>query len=286
MDDKNDMHSPDRENNTPEIPSNEPASETKPIKDSKSVSEATKHRQRIRGIKIAYAVALLFAIGGAFTAKTATDNALEGLTSTFPNLETESSEISQYENLNLFDITDEPDFEVRNNLTDVPDTREETEKETQKEPEPKTTESEKSKFAKPYSDYYTLPLGTDITVDYSPEKPIYNATMGDWRTHSGIDFKGADGAQVLSIAYGKVTKVYDDTLYGTVIEIDHGNGVTAKYCGLNKDVTEVKKGDTVKAGTLIGYLGGVPCEKSDLSHLHFEIVYNGKNVDPLELMGK
>lgn len=291
MNDKNDIHSPDRENNTPEIPSNEPASETKPIKDtaSKPASETTKHRQRMNGIKIAYAAALLFAIGGAITAKTATENALEGLNSTFPNNQTSLSEQYQNENTSYFGITEEPDFEVRQNLTDVPDTRENsTESETQKETkaETETSESEKSKYAKPYSDYYTLPLGTDITKDYSPEKPVYNATMGDWRTHSGIDFKGADGAQVLSVAYGKVTEIYDDPLYGTVAVINHGNEVIAKYCGLNKDVTEVKAGDTVKAGTLIGYLDSVPCEKSDLCHLHFEMTYKGKNVDPLELMGK
>ena len=54
----------------------------------------------------------------------------------------------------------------------------------------------------------------------------------------------------------------------------------------NKDTLEVKKGSTVEGGSLLGYLGTIPCEKSDLSHLHFEIIYNGKNVEPLELMGK
>ena len=55
---------------------------------------------------------------------------------------------------------------------------------------------------------------------------------------------------------------------------------------INKDTIEVKKGSTVESGSLLGYLGTIPCEKSDLSHLHFEIIYNGENVEPLELMGK
>ena len=76
MDDRNDIHSPDEQKNPMEIPSNEPESETQPIRASKSnrTDEATKHRQRMRGVKIAYAIALLFAVGGALTAKIATEN--------------------------------------------------------------------------------------------------------------------------------------------------------------------------------------------------------------------
>lgn len=290
MDDRNDIHSPDEQKNPLEIPSNEPGSETQPIEATntlKETDEATKHRQRMRGVKIAYAVALLFALGGALTAKIATENAVEGFKSTFPNEEITLPVTTENQNLNIYDVTDEPDFEVRQNLTDVPDTRtEETQPETETQTETTIKSTEKSQYAVPYSDYYTLPLGTDISRDYSPETPVYNATMGDWRTHSGIDFKGTDGAQVLAISYGKVSKVYSDPLLGTVVEIDHGNEVIARYCGLNKDVLEVKAGDTVKSGALIGYLDSVPCEKSDLSHLHFEIIYKGENVDPLELMGK
>ena len=76
MDDRNDIHSPDEQKNPMEIPSNEPESETQPIRasDSNRTNEATKHRQRMRGVKIAYAVALLFAVDGALTAKIATEN--------------------------------------------------------------------------------------------------------------------------------------------------------------------------------------------------------------------
>lgn len=286
MDDRNEINSPEEQKNPMEIPSNEPESETQPIRASKT-DAATKHRQRMRGIKIAYAIALIFAIGGALTAKIATENALEGFNETFPNDMITFPDTTQTENLDIYETSEEPDFEVRQNLTDVPDTRtEETEPQPETVTETTSEETENSQYAVPYSDYYSLPLGTDISKDYSPEAPIYNATMGDWRTHSGIDFKGTDGAQVKAISYGKVSKVYSDPLYGTVVEINHGNDVTAKYCGLNKDVLEVKAGDTVKSGTLLGYLDSVPCEKSELSHLHFEIIYKGKNVDPLELMGK
>ena len=273
-----DRNKNDKDKNPLEIPENSPSGESKPIRSSKN-------NKTMKKVKYAYAFALLLALGTALIAKISTEKALGNLApieSDYTTIitEKETSKDSVF-------LTSEPDFEVRQNLQDVPDTREETEEQKENETEEAKKETaESSKYATPYQDYYSLPLGTDILKDYSPDKPTYSATMGDWRTHSGIDFKAAEGEQVKAISYGIVTKIYDDALWGTVIIIDHGNGVTAKYCGFNKDTLEIKKGSTVESGSLLGYLGTIPCEKSDLSHLHFEISYNGKNVEPLELMGK
>lgn len=282
MAEQNNNHTPD-ENNTPlEIPSNEPGKEIEPIKDEKS---AITSANKIKGIKIAYGIAILFALGGLITARLATDSSVGDLKVPLNN----ETQISEENTFSLYDFTEEPDFQVRQNVTDVPDTRTEpaTEEKTENITQAPTEKiTEEDKYAKPYSDYFTLPFGADIINDYNETAPIYNATMGDWRTHPAVDFKGSDGGQVIAISYGKVTAIYDDALYGTIVEIDHGNEVVAKYCGLNKDALEVKKGDTVKEGGLIGYIDTVPCEKTDLPHLHFEIKYKGKFVDPLELMNK
>lgn len=285
MAEHNNNNTPDENGSPLEIPSNEPGKQIEPIKTS---STTTSQKNKMKGIKIAYGIAILFALGGLITARLAANSSMGDLKSPLNNTEIQDS---QQITLNLYDFTEEPDFQVRQNITDVPDTRTETELKTEKETE-KTTEVLTTKaesdnnFAKPYSDYYTLPFGADIINDYNESAPMYNATMGDWRTHPAVDFKGTEGGQVIAISYGKVTAIYEDALYGTIIEIDHGNEVTAKYCGLNKDALEVKKGDTVKEGSLIGYIDTVPCEKSDLPHLHFEITYKGKFVDPLELMNK
>ncbi len=262
-----------------EIPDNKPESNSQPIR---SNNGAKNQKKKMNAVKIIYAVTILIAFGGALAAKIATEKALGNI-----NVPIEQDYIT-------ISPTTEPDFDqVRQNLIDVPDTRKETtEENTEKEPETTetlteiTTTQEKSKFAVPYKDFYTLPLNADISKDYSPNAPVYNATMNYWKTHPAIDFKAPDGSQVKSIAYGKVTKIYTDSLLGTVIEIDHGNDVIAKYCGFNKDTVEVKKGQTVENGTLLGYLGTVPFEKNEISHLHFEVYYKGENVDPLELMGK
>ena len=260
-----------------EIPDNSPAGGEKTIQARKTGTGK---------IKIAYAFALILAVGAAFAAKIATENSLGNIGPIESDYVTENQNITQYSE--IFITEPEIDFEVRNNLTDVPDTREYTEPTAPKTTQAPQTEGEtkSSKYAQPYKDYFTLPVGTKILREYSPDTLQYNSTMGDWRTHNGIDFQGADGDQVKSVAYGKVKNIYEDILLGTVIEIDHGNEVVAKYCGINKDTVQVKKGATVEAGTLIGFLGTVPCEKSDISHLHFEVTYKGQNVDPLELMGR
>ncbi len=286
MDEKNKNNSPENKP-SPEIPNVSSPSEVEPIKagsTDKQTQNAEKHRQRMNGVKIAYAFALLLAFGGALAAKLATEKSLGNIDVPIESNYVTIAEETVAPTQSLEEITF--DFEVRNNVTDVPDTRYYTEP-LQEETTVTTTEATtKSNYAIPYKDYYTLPLGTDILKDYSPTTPSYNATMGDWRTHGGVDFKGADGSQIKAIAYGTVTDISDDPLYGTVITVDHGNEVIARYCGLNKDATEVAEGETVKNGQLLGYLGEVPCEKADVTHLHLEIYYKGENVDPLTLMNK
>ena len=73
-------------------------------------------------------------------------------------------------------------------------------------------------------------------------------------------------------------------MLGTCVTIDHGNGIVARYCNLNKTLT-VKEGDIVSAGTVLGAIGdSAVSELSDPSHLHFEITENGKFIDPISLI--
>lgn len=137
----------------------------------------------------------------------------------------------------------------------------------------------------PFTGSFALPLGTEILKDYSDGEMVSSKTMGDWRVHNGIDFTGIDSAEIFAIQAGTVTKVYDDPMWGIVVEIDLGNTMTAKYCGL-KSGTTVKKGDTVKKGEVIGQLGTIPIEQADEPHLHIEITVNGVIVDPLAAMNR
>ena len=221
-----------------------------------------------RNFKIAYAFTIVIALGALMFSKISTEKNLGKINSLEGN--TEPKQIITEATTNL------PEETVRQNVTNVPDTRTET------------TEKNKTddKYNKPYKDYYCLPFGNQIIKDYSNMNPVYSKTMGDWRTHNGIDFTGEEGGAVVAISYGEVIAIYDDAIFGTCVLIDHGNGVTAKYCGLNKETLTVEENSTVEKETVIGYLGEVPGEKMEGNHLHFEITHNGEIVEPLELMGK
>lgn len=148
-----------------------------------------------------------------------------------------------------------------------------------RETEPATEEN------KPYTGTFVLPMGTDIIKDFSNGEMVFSQTMGDWRVHNGVDFGGAAGNRVDAVADGEIIAVYEDSFLGTVIEIDHGNGMTVSYCGLKKGSTLVE-GTFVKGGDKIGSLGSVPVESADGDHLHLEVKVDGKTVDPLEALNK
>ena len=82
------------------------------------------------------------------------------------------------------------------------------------------------------------------------------------------------------MAKGKVVQSKWGTGYGNYIEIDHGNGFKTKYAHLNKSY--VQKGDILQSGQEIGEVGATG--RATGPHLHYEIIYNGTNVDPMPFM--
>ena len=155
-------------------------------------------------------------------------------------------------------------------------------------PDLNTTEAtEKTTLAyesnKAYKGEWLLPVNGEIGKDYSSGKLVKSATMGDYRVHDGIDIKAKSGAKILCANSGKVLEIYNDAFWGTVIVVDHGGGVIAKYCGLGKD-TAVEKEQILEKGTVLGTLATIPCEQKDESHLHFETTVNSESKDPIAVM--
>lgn len=135
----------------------------------------------------------------------------------------------------------------------------------------------------PYKSFYEYPLSETVIKGYS-EELVKDETMGDYRAHAGVDFKGSEGDEVRSINSGMVINIYDDNLYGGIVEVDHGGNLIARYCGL-ESIT-VKMGQALEIGDKIGTLGAIPAESAEESHLHFETRLDGKIVNPLDVMGK
>lgn len=131
---------------------------------------------------------------------------------------------------------------------------------------------------------YSLPLSADMGADFSMGVPVYNETMGDYRTHNGVDFVGKTGDAVKTIAPGRVIAVQNDNVKGNSVTVDHGGGVVSEIWGL-ADEGLVSEGDEVSENSIIGLLGVVPCETKSGEHIHLEIRINGELFDPLEIMG-
>lgn len=149
-----------------------------------------------------------------------------------------------------------------------------------------TTESAAEKTTandlnRPYTGKYLLPLDSTVAKSFSDGNVVLSKTMNDWRTHDGIDIKGSIGDNAVAINDGKVTAVYNDALWGDVIEIEHGNGLKAKYCGIK---SELKTDATVKQGQVIGTVTQIPIEKEDGVHVHLETSVEDKSVDPVKAL--
>jgi len=94
--------------------------------------------------------------------------------------------------------------------------------------------------------------------------------------HSGVDFAAPVGTPIQASAGGKV--IFSGVIgsYGKVVEIDHGAGLVTRYAHLSKLL--VKKNQVVTPGQLIAKMGSTG--RSTGSHLHFEILKDGRFVDP------
>ena len=127
---------------------------------------------------------------------------------------------------------------------------------------------------------YTWPVKGAVVAVFSLETLAYDETMGDWRTHSGLDIAAAIGTTVMATADGTVSRVYADDLMGTTVVIDHGNGMVSSYANLQTQPT-VSEGDVVHTGTVIGAVGTTAIAESGRpGHLHFELSEDGIAVDP------
>ena len=100
--------------------------------------------------------------------------------------------------------------------------------------------------------------------------------------HKGVDFAGSPGSPVVAVAAGVVTWAGERTGYGKLIEINHGDGFTTRYA--HNERTLVTVGQTVKRGERIALMGSTG--RSTGPHVHFEVLRNGRQVNPLSFIGR
>jgi len=95
--------------------------------------------------------------------------------------------------------------------------------------------------------------------------------------HKGMDFTAPTGTPIYASGNGKVIRSSRSATYGRVVYINHGYGYTTIYAHMSK--IKAKRGQNVKRGDLIGYVGNTG--RSVSAHLHYEVRKNGKALNPI-----
>lgn len=98
----------------------------------------------------------------------------------------------------------------------------------------------------------------------------------NYEMHSGIDFRGPIGTSIYATADGVVVTAQYSGGYGNHVVIDHGYGYETLYAHMSE--IEVKAGDRIRRGDLVGALGSTG--RSSGPHLHYEVHRNGQAVNP------
>ena len=128
----------------------------------------------------------------------------------------------------------------------------------------------------------TQPVSGRVLNSYSGDELVYSKTLGDWRTHNGVDYACAQDAQVCAPAAGKVTAVDTDSRWGSVVCIEDSAGHLWRVCG-TADPT-VQTGDEVSVGQILGRAGSIPNECAEETHIHLEVLQGGQYLDPAKLL--
>lgn len=151
-----------------------------------------------------------------------------------------------------------------------------------------TDENTTPEDQKPEGTVYRAPATGVVSKRHDMDAPVYSITMDDYRVHQGIDIAASVGDDVLATASGTVKLVWSDPLMGECVSVDHGNGVVSIYKNLAKEkASGIAKGASVAAGQKLGTVGETAMiECAESPHLHFEMEYEGVQVDPLSYISE
>lgn len=124
----------------------------------------------------------------------------------------------------------------------------------------------------------------DYTSEASSQENSIIYYEGTYMQNSGVDYASDSVFDVISVLDGTVISVTDNDILGTSIEVRHSNDLISVYQSLS-NVT-VKVDDQVIQGQIIAKSGTSNINKGLGNHLHFELYYKGKIVNPEEYYNK
>lgn len=139
--------------------------------------------------------------------------------------------------------------------------------------------------ATPTTLQFMMPVEGEVTNSFSNGELVKSKTLNEWRTHDGLDISAAADTPVKAAADGIIDSVTEDPMWGVCVTVSHNGNYVSYYNGLKPNV-DVKVGQTVKIGDVIGAVGNTAeIELAEVSHLHFAVKQDGEWIDPAGLMG-
>lgn len=102
--------------------------------------------------------------------------------------------------------------------------------------------------------------------------------LGYTKMHKGVDFAAAKGTPIMAAGDGVIERCGPYSSYGNYICIRHNGSTKTAYAHLSRYAKGVHKGTKVRQGQIIGYVGATG--RTTGPHLHFELIQNGKHVNP------
>lgn len=129
-----------------------------------------------------------------------------------------------------------------------------------------------------------VPRGRPIRKGWmsSPFGQRADPFTGRQTQHKGVDYAGKRGSDVVAVAAGVVTWSGKRSGYGSMVEVNHGNGYVTRYAHNQKNLVAI--GDTVKQGQNLALMGS--SGRSTGPHVHFEVLKNGRAVDPARYINR
>jgi len=118
-----------------------------------------------------------------------------------------------------------------------------------------------------------------VSSRYDPKR--WHPVLKKWRSHKGVDYAAPKGTPIKATGDGRVVFRGTKGGYGRTVIVEHAGKYTTLYAHMSKYSKRAKKGNRVKQGQVIGYVG-----KSGLAtgpHLHYEFRVHGKHRDPLRV---
>ncbi len=116
-----------------------------------------------------------------------------------------------------------------------------------------------------------------VTSNFSRSRK--HPVLGFTRAHKGVDFRAPTGTPIPAAGAGRVVVRKYSKSYGNYVKIRHNGSFETLYAHMSKFARGVNVGTTVRQGQIIGYAGSTGYSTGP--HLHYEIIKDGKHVNPL-----